>query len=112
MNSIDVSAPRRTAALLQALNARAAGCWRVAGDRLEQLTFIPGHDLDDTVAREFAQATRSVALSQTELGIVQAVRTGEAVVSRAGELPVDTGSGFWLQRFGATRSVAVPIRDP
>src|SRR5437763_562722 len=110
-HSFGDAVPRRVAALLQALNARAAGCWQVVGDRLEQVAFVPGPNLADEVAQAFAQATRSVATSQTALGIVQALRTGEAVVSRASELPEDAGSGLWLRRFGASRSVAVPLRD-
>jgi cystathionine beta-lyase/cystathionine gamma-synthase len=111
MSPSDASAQGRVAALLQSADARAAGCWRVTGDRLEQVAFVAGPGLADEVARAFAQATRSVALSQTALGIVQAARTGETMVSRVEELPADTGSGLWLRRFGATRSVAVPVRD-
>jgi hypothetical protein len=32
-------------------------------------------------------------------------------ISRAEELPPDSGSGRWLRAFGASRSVAVPIID-
>src|SRR3954447_19996834 len=108
---LDASATRRVAALLHSLDARAAGCWRVVGDRLEQVSFVAGRDLAGEVARAFSEATRSVSLGQTTLGIVRAVQSGGPTVSLASELPDDSGSGLWLRRFGATRSVAVPLLD-
>jgi hypothetical protein len=101
----------RTAALRAELDAHGAGYWQVAGDRLEQRVFVPGPEIPEDVAREFAEATRSVSLDRTELGIVKAALSGEVAVSWAARLPDDAGSGGWLRRFGATRSVAVPIRD-
>jgi hypothetical protein len=50
-------------------------------------------------------------LDRTQLGIVQAALSGQVIVSRAARLPNDAGSGGWLRRFGAARSVAVPIRN-
>src|SRR4051812_21966330 len=91
--------------------ARAAGWWRVAGDRLEQVAFSADADMPGEVARGFAGATRSVPMDRGDLGIVRAAATGEPAVSRVDDLPADSGSGLWLRRFGATRSVAVPVRD-
>ncbi len=99
------------AAVCQSLRARAAGYWRADGARLVQVAFVPGEGLDPDVAREFAEATQSVPLSETGLGIVAAATSGEVAVSRAEELPSSSGSGRWLRAFGAARSVAVPLCD-
>jgi hypothetical protein len=101
------------AAVCSALQARAAGYWRIEGqtDRLIQVAFVPGVGLAAEVGREFAAATLSIPLSQTNLGIVAAVVKGVPAISRNAELPGDSGSGRWLRAFGAARSVAVPIRD-
>jgi hypothetical protein len=98
-------------ALRARLGARAAGWWRVEGDRLEQVAFAAAPDMPEGVARGFAEATRSVPLGQADLGIVRAVLSGGPAVSRADDLPADTGSGLWLRRFGASRSVALPLRE-
>jgi hypothetical protein len=97
------------AALLMELDARAAGLWKLEGDVLAQIAFVPGRALPEEVARSFAEATRSVRLDQHSLGIVAAARTREVAVSRAASLPADSASGHWLQLFGASRSVAVPL---
>jgi hypothetical protein len=99
------------AALLTDLGARAAGLWRVDSERLVQVAFVPAPSLPEAVSRAFAEATRSVSLDQSSLGIVKAAVLGEVAVSRASELPADAGSGTWLRQFGAVRSVAVPLRD-
>jgi hypothetical protein len=103
----------RVATLCDALGARAAGYWQVDGpsDRLTQVVFTPGTALDPRVGREFAEVTRIVSLSQKDLGIVAAVHGGEAAISEVENLPEAAGSGRWLRAFGASRSVAVPIRD-
>jgi hypothetical protein len=102
----------RVILLRRALQARAAGFWRLgAGDWLEQVAFDAGPEVSDEVARAFAEATRTVPLTQADLGIVRAFLSGEVAVSRVAELPEDSGSGRWLRSFGASRSVAVPIRD-
>jgi hypothetical protein len=97
------------AALRDQLHGRAAGAWRVDGDRLEQVAFAPAPDLPVEVAEGFAAATRSVDLTLVDLGIVKAAMTARVAVSHARELPADRGSGHWLRAFGASRSVAVPI---
>jgi hypothetical protein len=103
---------QHVASLRLDLGARAAGYWWLAGEWLEQVTFAPSPMLDEDVAHRFAEATRSVPLSAgTELGIVRAALTNSLAISRAAELPDDAGSGYWLRAFGATRSVAVPLRD-
>ena len=91
--------------------ARAAGWWRVAGGRLEQVAFAAAGDLPGPVAVGFAEATRSVPMDDLRLGIVAAAVRKEPVVSVAEQLPEDAGSGLWLRRFGASRSVAVPVAD-
>jgi len=101
----------RVAKLCLELGARAAGYWQVdaQAERLVQVSFVPGVGLDPEVGRQFAAATASVPLSQTSLGIVAAVLTGQPAVSRVDELPADSGSGHWLREFGASRPVAVPL---
>jgi hypothetical protein len=103
----------RVAEVCAALGARAAGYWRLdpEADRLLQVVFIPGVGLDPEAGREFAAATRVVSLHQQGLGIVVAATAGRPAVSRVEELPARSGSGRWLRAFGASRSVAVPIRD-
>ena len=102
----------QVAKISAALGARAAGYWQLdqETERLVQLGFVPGVGLDPEVGRQFAAATAAVPLSQTSLGIVAAALTGQPAVSRVAELPADSGSGRWLRAFGASRSVAVPIR--
>jgi hypothetical protein len=99
----------RLAALRARLNARAAGAWKVEGDRLAQVAFDPAPDLPSAVAEGFAAATGSVDLTRLDLGIVEAAVSGRVTVSIAANLPAGTGSGYWLRAFGASRSVAVPI---
>ena len=97
-------------ALRETLNARAAGWWRVADGRLEQVAFVAASDMPVGVSHGFAEATRSVGLDQSDLSIVQAATTGLLTAFKAEERPAGTGSGLWLRRFGAGVSVAVPIR--
>lgn len=97
------------AVLGRLLDARAVGVWSVVGDRLEIDRFWPAPDLPDVVAREFVDATRSVGLAETGLGIVAAVVDRRPRVSVAASLPEGSGSGLWLRRFGASRSLAVPV---
>jgi hypothetical protein len=97
--------------LRRLLHARAAGWWERAFDRLELLAFAAADDMPAEVAEGFAAATRSVPLDRPELGVVRAVLDARPVVSRVEQLPPDAGSGLWLRRFGATRSVAVPVLD-
>jgi len=105
------SAEERLAALLELPEARAAGLWRIENGRLALVAFAPCAALSAEVARGFAEATRSVPLDQPGLGIVAAAQRGEPAVTRAIEMPEDSGSGLWLRRFGASRSIAVPLRD-
>ncbi len=103
---------RKVAELCAALGACAAGYWQLDQntEQLVQLSFAPGVGLDPEVGRQFATATAIVPLNQTSLGIVAAALTGQPAVSRVADLPADSGSGRWLRAFGASRSVAVPIR--
>jgi hypothetical protein len=103
---------RSLASLRSSLGARAAGVWRVEVDELIQLAFDATPDMPAEVAARFASATFTVPLDRRELGIVAAVESARRVVSRAEDLPPDSGSGYWLRAFGADRSVAVPIAGP
>ena len=103
--------PERLADLARALSARAAGFWRVEGDQLVQVAFVAGEGLAEEVALAFAEATRSVPTAQGDLGIARAATHGVVTASRTAELPAESGSGFWLRAFGASRSVAVPLLD-
>ena len=96
-------------ALRRRLGARAAGLWRVDGDRLVQVAFSADPEMPVDVAEGFARATLAVPLDRLDLGIVGAYCDGRRRVSIAAELPAEVGSGYWLRAFGADRSVAVPI---
>jgi hypothetical protein len=112
MDAPDDAPQVRVTALRRALQARAAGFWRLGqGDSLERVAFDAGPEVPAEAARAFIEATRSVPLSQDDLGIVRAFLSGKTVVSRLAELPAEGGSGRWLREFGASRSVAEPIRD-
>ncbi|HEY2156011.1 MAG TPA: hypothetical protein VGH33_10300 [Isosphaeraceae bacterium] len=100
---------RELVALRTGLGARAAGAWRVEGDRLVQLAFDAADDMPPDVASAFAAATVFAPLDRRDLGIVEAAVRGERRVSLAANLPADAGSGYWLRAFGAGRSIAVPI---
>lgn len=92
----------------QRLQARAAGTWRVEGTELVLDDFWAAPDLDPLVAEAFRIATLRVAISRSDLGIVGAALDARPRVSIALELSAGSGSGMWLHRFGAARSIAVP----
>ena len=96
------------AQVAQVLGARAAGLWRVEGAELVLTEFWASSDLGPGVAEAFRAATTRVPLSRTELGIVAAAIDGTPTVINAGEQPEAGGSGMWLRRFAAGRSIAVP----
>jgi hypothetical protein len=99
--------------LLDRLNARAAGCWRIADDgrTLEQTAFASAPEMPADVASAFASATRSVPLERADLGIVCAATTGQVVIVHADQASGATGSARWLREFGAERSVSLPLRE-
>lgn len=99
----------RLDALLNDLNARATGFWRVEGEALRLVAFRAAADMPADVRDGFAEATRGVPLDRVELSIARAASEGVPVVSRVVELPPDAGSGHWLRAFVAARSVAVPV---
>jgi hypothetical protein len=103
---------QRVADVRKSLDARAAGLWRVEGDRLVQVAFVASEEMAREAAEGFADATREARFDQTTLGIVKAAVNRTVTVSIADELPSDSGSGYWLRAFGACRSVAVPLLDP
>lgn len=91
------------------LGAAALGLWTLRDGSLDQLAFVPGPTLPEATATEFAAATRSVPLDERSLGIIAAVLQAATFVANADDLDPNAGSGYWLRRLGATRSVAVPI---
>lgn len=97
--------------ILKLPGVRATGLWRVEGDRLMQVAFLPADDMPAEVADGFAGATQAVALDRLDLSIVRAHRTGRFAVARAEEVDSTAGSPYWLRRFGAARSIAVSIGD-
>ena len=94
----------------EALGARAAGLWELTGDSLVQVAFWSAHDLPSDVAEGFKQATERVPLSETNLGIVRAAIEGKPSTSLVANLSPEGGSGLWLRRFGAERSIAFPLK--
>lgn len=96
----------------RAFDGRAAGYWRVEGESLELVAFAPAPDLDPEVAEGFRAATARIPQGRPDLGVSKAEALGQTVVSEAESLPPETGSGRWLRAFGASHSVAVPIRAP
>ena len=100
------------AELLELTGARATGLWRLSGQRLFLLGFRGVADMPEVVKREFAEATRAVPLTQTGLGIVKAALSGTPALSSVDAQPrTPATSAGWLERFGAHRSVAVPVAD-
>lgn len=95
--------------LVNAIETPGAGFWRLAGDRLELVEFVAGRGLSEEVATSFTAATRSVPLDRTSLAIVRAAVERKPIVSYARELDPDIGSGYWLRKLGAERSIAAPI---
>jgi hypothetical protein len=91
--------------------ARAAGWWRVTGDRLELLGFCAAADMPEEVARGYVRETRSVPRTDAALDVVRAALGGAVVFQSASERASCCGSCRWLGRFGASRSVAVPVPD-
>src|SRR5947209_3438562 len=102
----------RLETLRATLDARAAGWWRLEGSRMIQVAFAAAADMPEEVSVGFAEATRAVPLSDVSLGIVKAAVEGRPAVSLTDKLPSEVGSGLWLRRFGAERSVAVPVAGP
>ena len=103
----------RLEALRTRFHARAAGWWRISADRsqLLQVAFCADATMPADVSASFANATRVVSVEATDLGIVKAAISGLVAVSRLNDLSPDAGSGLWLRRFEAERSVAVPVFD-
>lgn len=98
--------------LLEITDSRAVGLWRLEGNSLQLVGFQAKSDMPADVKRGFAEATRTVSLNQTGLGIVKAaVDRRPAVAHReAGETGLSDSAG-WLARFEAVQSLAVPIGE-
>jgi hypothetical protein len=99
------------APLLFATHARAVGCWRYAAGRLQLAGFLAVPEMPADVQADFVAATREIALTETRLGVVQAIaRNGPALNHRADNPKVPAiGSIGWLGRFQAASSLAVPL---
>lgn len=97
--------------MVQSLGARAAGYWAVSEGRLVRQGFAACRDMDATVASEFLAATGELPRKRLDLSIVQAVVEGRTVIAEAQALGSSAGSGHWLRRFDAARSVAVPHKN-
>lgn len=96
--------------LLSATGARAVGWWRRIGDELEQLSFLAVADMPQEVQLGFMAATGRVPLSRVDLGCVRAAAELRPVVAREdADQRGLSGSASWLERFGASQSLALPI---
>lgn len=96
--------------LLSATGSRAVGWWRRVGEELEQLSFQAVADMPEEVRVGFMAATGRVAMSRIELGCVRAAAELRPVVAREDAAQRGlTGSASWLERFGASQSLALPI---
>lgn len=97
-------------ALLSSTGARAVGWWRRVGEELEQISFQAVSDMPEDVRVGFMAATGRVALSRIELGCVRAAAELRPVVAREDAAQRGlSGSASWLERFGASQSLALPI---
>lgn len=102
--------------MLEAVGARASGWWRIdrsdaRNPRLVLLAFAGARDLPFETAVAFTEATAEVPLDRPELGIVRAALGDSPAISTAETRETAPGSSHWLEAFGASRSIAVPIRD-
>jgi GAF domain-containing protein len=98
------------AELLPLVEAQAIGLWRVSGEQLTMVGFAAAASMAGAVRREFVEATRTVPLTQTNLGIVNAVVNRVPAVATVNV--TDDGleaSAGWLGRFGARQSLSMPI---
>lgn len=95
---------------LRATEARAVGWWIRRGDNLVLLSFQAVSEMPEDVRSGFAAATAQVAMSRIELGCVRAAVELCPIVAREDAAQRGlAGSASWLERFGASQSLAVPI---
>lgn len=95
-------------ALLSAAEARAAGLWLRSRGELRLLGFCAAPDMPTAVAASFRAATLRVSLDESGLGIVKAAVSASPAVGRVSGTDLAASAG-WLQSFGATQSLALPI---
>ena len=98
--------------LLQADKGRAIGYWTWAEDEQALLleAFAAVDDMPAEVQRDFAEQTRQVPVSETGLGIVEAVIAGKPAWANIDPSATGLGaSASWLAKFEATQSLAIPI---
>ncbi len=98
--------------LIQQTDAWAVGLWKIEGENLQQVLCAFEEGFPGQVAEDFRQQTVKVPLSQTQLGIVNAVVNGEAALALAAEQQGELAkSAGWLNRFAARCSLSCPITD-
>ncbi|MFO0918959.1 MAG: hypothetical protein U0872_11670 [Planctomycetaceae bacterium] len=99
------------ARLLAATDARAVACWQAVGETLELAGFWADDEMPSLIQQEFVAAIRSVPLTASHFGVVQAVLArGPAVNHRAiSSGPLPPGSIGWLVRLDAESSLAIPV---
>lgn len=99
--------------LLQVTDARAVGCWSHRDGLLCLSGFLAVNEMPIEVQSQFIEATRSVRLTETQFGIVQAVMAqGPALNYRSESSSVEpVGSIGWLGRFEAASSLAIPVLE-
>jgi GAF domain-containing protein len=96
--------------LQRTTSARAVGLWKRTGGELLLVGFRAVAEMPHGVQSGFSEATRSVRLTETGFGIVQAVVSNQPALATldpdACGLP---GSSSWVARFEARCSVAMPV---
>lgn len=99
--------------LVLVTQARAAGCWRLEDDFLNLAGFGWADDMPHDVSEEFQFATQHVSIAQCGLGIVKAAVSRQPAIGRRDAVSTGlAGSATWIERFGASSSLAVPIMAP
>lgn len=96
--------------LLRMANARAVGWWVRQEDDLVLVSFQAVADMPEDVRIGFAAAMARVGLSRVELGCVRAAAECRPVIAREDAAQRGLGgSASWLERFGTSQSLAIPI---
>ncbi|MBL4883954.1 MAG: hypothetical protein JKY95_05395 [Planctomycetaceae bacterium] len=96
--------------LVEQTGAWAVGLWKIDGENLKQVICAFAEGFSKQVADEFQSGTVEVSLSQTQLGIVNAIVNNRPALARATEQQGDLRkSAGWLERFDARCSLSCPI---
>ncbi len=98
--------------LLKMANARAVGWWVRQEEDLVLVSFQAVADMPEDVRLGFAAAMARVGLSRVELGCVRAAAECRPVIAREDAAQRGLGgSASWLERFGTSQSLAIPILE-